>query len=171
MGKGNAENIPRVCSCIRCCISMKSFALCSRLLEVRGIPESDRERILSNRDFAVPHALGETLAYDAAAVLRLTTAQERRPKAPAHVTLTITSCRRLHLFEKTVNSFLSCCGDLEAIGRWICIDDGSSEEDRRRMEELYPFFEFVFKEPSEKGHAKSMVLRRFVWARADVVLG
>ena len=30
LGNGNAVNIPRVWSCIRCCMSMKSFALCSR---------------------------------------------------------------------------------------------------------------------------------------------
>ena len=29
-GNGNAENMPRVWSCIRCCMSMNSFALCSR---------------------------------------------------------------------------------------------------------------------------------------------
>ena len=30
LGNGNAANMPRVWSCIRCCMSMKSFALCSR---------------------------------------------------------------------------------------------------------------------------------------------
>ena len=29
-GNGNAANMPRVWSCIRCCMSMNSFALCSR---------------------------------------------------------------------------------------------------------------------------------------------
>src|SRR4029079_11797360 len=29
-GNGNAVNMPRVWSCMRCCMSMKSFALCSR---------------------------------------------------------------------------------------------------------------------------------------------
>ncbi len=29
-GNGNAAKIPRVWSCIRCCMSMNSFALCSR---------------------------------------------------------------------------------------------------------------------------------------------
>ena len=30
LGNGNAANMPRVWSCIRCCMSMNSFALCSR---------------------------------------------------------------------------------------------------------------------------------------------
>ena len=31
------------------------------------------------------------------------------------------------LFERTVNSFLRCCTDIERIGRWICVDNGSAE--------------------------------------------
>jgi hypothetical protein len=76
--------------------------------------------------------------------------------ARASVTLTITACKRLELFEKTVNSFLNCCEDLDRIGRWICVDDGSSAADRERMKALYPFFEFTWKGLAEKGHAASM---------------
>lgn len=72
------------------------------------------------------------------------------------VTLVVTTCRRLDLFIRTINSFLACCTDVGRIGRWICIDDNSSEDDRRRMEETFPFFEFVWKSPEERGHAKSL---------------
>ena len=72
------------------------------------------------------------------------------------ITLSITSCKRLDLFKRTVNSFLNCCTDIHLIDRWICIDDNSSESDRDEMKRLYPFFEFVFKTIEEKGHSKSM---------------
>jgi GR25 family glycosyltransferase involved in LPS biosynthesis len=72
------------------------------------------------------------------------------------ITFTITTCKRFDLFEKTMNSFLNCCLDLNLIDKWILIDDNSSEEDREKMKSLYPFFTFFFKSNSEKGHAKSM---------------
>lgn len=72
------------------------------------------------------------------------------------LTLTMTSCKRLDLFKRTVNSFLNCCLDTHLIDRWICIDDNSSEEDRNEMKRLYPFFEFVFKDLENKGHSRSM---------------
>lgn len=72
------------------------------------------------------------------------------------ITLTMTSCKRYDLFEKTVNSFLNCCLDLDVIDKWICIDDNSTEEDRVKMKQKYPFFQFYFKSISEKGHPQSM---------------
>ncbi len=72
------------------------------------------------------------------------------------VTLVVTTCRRLDLFIKTINAFLACCTDHDRIGRWICIDDNSSEHDRRQMKERFPFFEFVWKGPEDRGHAKSL---------------
>jgi len=72
------------------------------------------------------------------------------------VTLIVTTCRRLDLFIRTINAFLACCSDHERIGRWICIDDNSSADDRHQMKEAFPFFEFVWKGPEDRGHAKSL---------------
>ena len=72
------------------------------------------------------------------------------------ITFTMTTCKRIDLFQNTINSFINCCKDVELIDRWICIDDNSSNEDREQMKLLYPFFEFVFKGDEEKGHPKSM---------------
>ena len=72
------------------------------------------------------------------------------------ITFTVTTCKRYQLFERTMNSFLHCCLDLDKIDRWICIDDNSSESDRQMMKSKYPFFEFIWKDQSQKGHAKSM---------------
>lgn len=76
------------------------------------------------------------------------------------VTLTMTTCKRLDLFKKTINSFLNLCTDIDNISRWICVDDNSSEEDREEMKRLYPFFTFVFKNKENKGHPQSMNIIR-----------
>lgn len=79
------------------------------------------------------------------------------------VTFTITTCKRYDLFERTINSFLNTCQDLDLIERWICVDDNSSKEDREKMQQRYPFFEFVWKTPEQKGHAHSMnILRKSI---------
>lgn len=79
------------------------------------------------------------------------------------ITFTITTCKRLDLFMKTMNSFMQCVKDKYLISRWICVDDNSSDADRKEMQRLYPFFEFYFKTPEEKGHAKSMnMIRKLV---------
>lgn len=83
------------------------------------------------------------------------------PNKDELITFSITTCKRLHLFERTMNSFIECCKeDIWRIGRWICVDDNSSDEDRSIMKEKYPFFEFFFKGPNEKGHPQSMNIIR-----------
>ncbi len=133
----------------------ESFDICTRLINLPGVPEADRERILSNRDFAAEQLKDEDISYPETIVERLTAGARNRSVAST-ITLTITSCRRYELFEKTVNSFLNCCLDVDLIDRWICIDDASSEADRRMMSERYPLIEFIFNDPSDKGHARSM---------------
>lgn len=73
-----------------------------------------------------------------------------------NVTITMTTCKRFNLFTQTVSSFINCCLDIELVSRWICVDDNSTEEDRKEMKELYPFIEYVFKTPDQKGHGISM---------------
>lgn len=76
------------------------------------------------------------------------------------VTLTVTTCKRFDLFERTINSFMNACQDILFIDRYLCIDDNSDENDRAKMQELYPFFEFVWKTPEQKGHVVSMNIIR-----------
>lgn len=76
------------------------------------------------------------------------------------ITFTITTCKRYDLFEKTMNSFLNCCMDIEKIDKWLCVDDNSNEDDRKKMQENYPFIEFYFKTFTEKGHPQSMNIIR-----------
>ena len=77
-----------------------------------------------------------------------------------YLTVAITTCKRLPLFFKTVDSFLSSLGGLEKAMTDICtflvVDDSSPEEERREMESRYPSFTFVWKRPEDRGHARSM---------------
>lgn len=79
------------------------------------------------------------------------------------IVLTMTTCKRLELFIKTVQSFLVCCTDANMIYKWVCIDDNSVESDRLEMVKMFPWIDFIFKDESQKGHAKSMnILRKYV---------
>jgi len=80
------------------------------------------------------------------------------------VFLSITTCKRYDLFTKTMDSFLTYCKDIHLITTFFCIDDNSSEEDRNNMKLKYPFFEFYFKSPSEKGHLNSM---NIIWNKLN----
>ena len=72
------------------------------------------------------------------------------------ITITTTTCKRIDLFKRTVNSFIECCSDLYLVKQWIVIDDNSNENDRNEMMNMYPFITFIFKNENEKGHVKSM---------------
>ena len=75
---------------------------------------------------------------------------------PVRIMLTMTSCKRLDLFQQTVNSILKTWTDLDKVDAFFCVDDNSSETDRDMMRSQYPFFEYYMKGPSEKGHRQSM---------------
>ena len=72
------------------------------------------------------------------------------------ITITTTTCKRIDLFKRTVNSFIECCTDLELVKEWITIDDNSSEKDINEMKELYPFITFIEKKENQRGHVNSM---------------
>ena len=72
------------------------------------------------------------------------------------ITLSITTCKRLNLFKRTINSFINCCKDILLVDEYLCIDDNSSQSDRDEMMKLYPFFKWIMKTPEQKGHMQSM---------------
>lgn len=76
------------------------------------------------------------------------------------ILFSITSCKRYDLFEKTVNSIVNAFEDIHKIDTFLCVDDNSSEADRLKMKQRYPFFTFIFKTESEKGHVISMNMIR-----------
>ncbi len=79
-----------------------------------------------------------------------------KPIIPIKVMLTMTSCKRWDLFEKTVNSLLRMWTDIEKVDYFFCVDDNSSQDDRSKMKSTFPFIDFYMKRPNEKGHRASM---------------
>lgn len=137
----------------------ETFELCQRLLDRDEMPDAERDRVLANRDFAVPAIRDRTLVHPNETVEALTASVPTRRKAidPASaITLTMTTCRRPDLFEKTLDSFLHCCEDADRIVRWVVVDDGSPPSDLARMERRYPFLEIFERRHREKGHAHGM---------------
>lgn len=121
----------------------------SRLLTSPLLPFHQRERVLWNQTYSM-----KCLGFPQNIIRDHPEAVRAGPTAD--LTFTITTCRRRELFERTMDSFLENCRDHHLIHRWICVDDGSNEEDRLEMRERYPFFEFIYKDGPEIGHAKSM---------------
>ena len=79
-----------------------------------------------------------------------------KKKDTVRIMLTITTCKRLELFQKTVRSMIHMWTDLEDVDYFFCVDDASSEEDRQTMINEFPFFSYYMKTPQEKGHRESM---------------
>jgi len=109
-------------------------------------------KYLFNQHFSIDHVSDRYTYYN---LEKVTEIKNRELSKTPLVTLTITTCKRFDLFEKTINSIINCF-DVEFIDRWLCVDDNSSIEDRNKMQQLYPFFTFYFKTKEEKGHPRSM---------------
>lgn len=135
----------------------RSFNIFHRLLDMRGLSETTAFNAIFNQHFSINKVEDRYIKYDKEKVEQI---QNRTHSHFPLVTFTITSCKRLDLFEKTINSFIAACTDLDKIDSWFCVDDNSSEEDRERMKSLYPFFTFYFKTREEKGHPRSMNIIR-----------
>jgi glycosyltransferase involved in cell wall biosynthesis len=132
----------------------ESFRLNGEMLREAPLSDVERCRIEANRDFSIPYLEEAGVRRDAGLVAGI----RARRGGDRAVTLTVTTCKRLPLFMRTMHSFLNACTDRERIDRWICVDDNSSPDDRREMQRLFPFFEFIWKGPDERGHGRSMNL-------------
>lgn len=72
------------------------------------------------------------------------------------VVMTITTCKRLPLFLETVRALMHNWKDFALVDRVVCVDDNSSEPDRRAMVRTFPWMQFRMKSAEEKGHRRSM---------------
>jgi len=77
-------------------------------------------------------------------------------KQKQHFFISFTTCKRLDLFKETVYSMLNHWNDIDKIDYWFCVDDNSSNEDRKQMKQLFPWIQFYMKTGEEKGHRQSM---------------
>ena len=78
----------------------ESFDYCVSLLNGADLPLDQRDRVLSNRDFCLPYLFDDSPSRPTGIIERLTD-RFRSPLVDPKVTLTITTCRRLELFEIT----------------------------------------------------------------------
>jgi GR25 family glycosyltransferase involved in LPS biosynthesis len=117
--------------------------------------EGNLHRLKANQHFSIPKIYERFAEYSPSEVGKMVELlSDPHPQRP--ITVTMTSCKRFSLFQKTVNSFLNCCLDKHMINKWIVIDDNSDKKDRKMMKKLYPFISFVLKKPEDKGHPRSM---------------
>lgn len=73
-----------------------------------------------------------------------------------NVVATMTTCKRLDLFRKTMDSIINSYDDFLMIDKWFVVDDNSSDEDINTMKTLYPFLNIIRKEQNQRGHRSSM---------------
>lgn len=138
----------------------ESYLLANEVLKRSNLPESKRMLYEDTRDFNVDFIKDHSLVYPSNKISKLTKSLENMVSNGKKVMVTITTCKRFDLFEKTINSFINCCQDLNKITSWLCVDDNSSPEDRHKMKKFYPFFKYIFKDESQKGHYISMNIIR-----------
>ena len=139
----------------------KSYLIYDRLLKMPNLSESDIKYVLDSQQYSAPFVEDNYINYNQNIVNEITDRVNNFSGDP-FMSFSITTCKRFDLFEKTMNSFLNCCLDVDRIQEWICVDDNSSEDDREKMRLNYPFFKFYFKQKYEKGHAQSMNIIRNV---------
>lgn len=137
----------------------KSYEIYKDALNLRGLDQSQVTHLINSQHYSINHISDRYIFYNGELIEKICNRQKSLlPK----VTLSITTCKRFDLFEKTINSIINCF-DVDMIDNWICVDDNSSEEDREKMKKLYPFFNFHFKDTSQKGHCNSMnLIKRYV---------
>jgi GR25 family glycosyltransferase involved in LPS biosynthesis len=138
---------------------LKTLQICNELLDRDSIRLDNfkYEKIISLKNFANAYEVNLLTKYPKELVEKITTKYKNNEiNQKKNIILTMTTCKRLDLFIKTINSFLNCCKDIDMIDKWIIIDDNSSLEDRDVMRYEYPFVEWVFKTKEQKGHANSM---------------
>jgi GR25 family glycosyltransferase involved in LPS biosynthesis len=139
-----------------CAYDIKNYQLCYDTITTvksMNLPAECLQTLSYNESMCIPEIADNYIHYCPEIVQKIL---NRPENAFPMITFTITTCKRYDLFEKTINSFLNCCTDLHKIDKWLCVDDNSSEEDRKKMQEKYPFFQFYFKSFAEKGHPQSM---------------
>jgi hypothetical protein len=142
---------------------LETYKYCQTILDRNLNDANNREIIEDLRDINIDHFKDIFVIYPASKIAKIQSFQSTsipdnssNNNSKNKLIFTITTCKRYDLFEKTINSFINCCNDLDRIDHWFCVDDNSSEDDRQKMKEKYPFFEYVFKNETQKGHCVSM---------------
>ncbi len=136
--------------------SEESFALVRQLMQTPDIPEIERTRIAANWRFLANIVSEPAKEYPRELVASLTTGP-----SDSEVTVTVSAGPDVAVTERTVNSFLNCCTDLTAVGRFLIVDNALTEADRLRLAELYPFAEITPRCSAEPSQIRAQVGGRF----------
>ncbi|BBZ40953.1 hypothetical protein MCNS_40160 [Mycobacterium conspicuum] len=145
---------------------IEAFRLCRRLLALPGIPDGDRQRIASNRDFSVPALLEAASSYPD------TLAPPVARPGGATIIVSLVAGPDRETTEHAINSFLNCCLDLPLwLGRFLVVDAGLSASDRALLGERYGFLEFVECSPDDGPGAQLAALRAQIQGRFWLHLG
>jgi GR25 family glycosyltransferase involved in LPS biosynthesis len=83
---------------------------------------------------------------------------QSRPNGHPKILFVMTTCKRLDLCLRTLQSFVRNCLDCWRISKWVALDDGSTEEDLSSMRSTFPFLHVLSKSHMglPKGHASSL---------------
>ncbi|MCV7329654.1 hypothetical protein [Mycobacterium cookii] len=144
----------------------EAFELCRRLLARPDIPDPDRQRIATNRDFSVPAMIEAAAPYPDTLVQSLIAG----PGA-ADVTVSLVAGQDLQTTEHTINSFLNCCLDASRVKRFLVLDTGLSDSDRAKLLRRYGFIKFARSVLKDKPAAQLAQLRARVDGRLWLHLG
>ncbi len=93
----------------------EAFTLCRRLLARPNLPDPDRQRIATNRDFSVPAMIEAASPYPEALAQSLAASPSE-----AEATVSSVAGPDRETTEQTLNSFLTCCLDVSRVGRFWC---------------------------------------------------
>ena len=116
----------------------EAFALCRRLVARPHIPDCDRQRIATSRDYSVPAMLEAATPYPEAVVQSLIA-----EPGDAQITVTLIAGPDPQTIVQTLNSFLTCCLDVSRVGRFLVLDTGLSAPDRAALQQRYGFLKFI----------------------------
>lgn len=137
----------------------EAYQMCQKFMKNSKISEHIRAKFEKIRYKCTDKVKDKYLSYPEKIIDNMTNrlnSNSNNDDNKTDIVFSITTCKRFNLFEKTMNSFINTCTDINMIDRFICVDDNSSEKDRKKMQLKYPFFEFIFKDETQKGHFKSM---------------
>lgn len=122
----------------------ESFDIYRELMGRTSIADWERARFAIARDELAPVMIATAASYPAEVVEKVT--QNRSASSDvtvSDVTVTITGRCSRESVERTLNSFLNCCTDIDQVGRFVLIDDGLAGADLTAILAKYPFVELA----------------------------
>lgn len=115
----------------------EAFSIYRELIGRTSIPDWERARFAICRDELAPVMLAIASSYPREIVEKLTQGCD----GSSDITVSITGRISRESLERTLNSFLNCCTDINQVGRFVLVDAGLPEEDLAAVLAKYPFLE------------------------------